>query len=107
MSDLYNKLSLQKERIKSLEIELSQAKQEYLTIQIQAGIQYKKDIARKYLSLWDRSNKFPVDDELTAVIFYLAGDTTVPNQKIELKFDGKEFKLFYFNQRLGAFICIA
>jgi len=107
MTDIYNKLSLQKEKIKLLEIELNQAKQDYLTIQIQAGIQYKKDIASKYLSMWDRSNRFPVDDELTAVIFYLAGDKSIPNQKIELKFDGKEFKLLYYNKRLQAFICIA
>jgi hypothetical protein len=107
MTDLYNKLSLQKEKISSLEKELILAKHEYLTIQIQAGIQYKKDLARKYLSLWDKSNKFPIDDELTQVIFYLAGDKTEKTPKTELKFDGVNFKFYYFNVRLQAYICIA
>lgn len=104
MTDLYNKLSEKKEEIEFLQLKLSQAKTDYLKLQIEGYRRYKLDLASKYMTLWDNSNKFPVDPELTNLIFFLMGDKEAKQPKIELKFNGQDFVLTYYNERLQVWL---
>lgn len=67
---------------------------------------YKKKLAFKYLTLWDKSNKFPKDPELYDAVMYIASgeyDSDGLAPKTEISYDNIDckFTLKYYNKRLS------
>jgi len=93
---------------KDLEIE----KARLLLLQKEYGERYKIAIVKKYMSFWSKSGKFPMDDELTKVVFYIGGldietlDLDCSNKipKTELKLNNNTFCFKYYNDRLEAWM---
>ena len=101
------RLTNQKQKIASLFNSHKKAIEEFNSLQIKFTDQYKHLIIKKYLNIWDQG-KFPLDNELTDMIFSLAGlpledGKTKPKTIITLN-DKCEFKLKYFNKRLKSWV---
>lgn len=77
---------------------------------------YKKEIVRTYTRRWTVSDKFPQDDELTRVIFYLADmdisdmglscNNKIPQTELSLDHVRMTFTFKYFNERLGQWLVL-
>ena len=95
------KLKTQANLIKYLEEETIKAKLDYIRLQRTLGQEYKNSVVRRYMGLWQASDKLPRDPELDQVIFHLAGLEVEKIPKTELKFsrDTNNFTFTYFNER--------
>ncbi|KKQ34590.1 MAG: hypothetical protein US52_C0053G0013 [candidate division WS6 bacterium GW2011_GWA2_37_6] len=94
---------------KALQTQKAKVKQEidkYFQLEKRFRNEYKLSVIRKYMTLWDKSGKFPLDPELTDTIFYLAGMPTESPPKIEFTLDKctYTYHLKYFNKRLNQYI---
>ena len=100
------KLKTQANLIKYLEEETIKAKLDYIRLQRTLGQEYKNAVVRRYMSLWQASDKLPRDQELDQVIFHLAGLEVERVPKTELKFDkdNYSFHFTYFNERLQTWL---
>ena len=72
---------------------------------------YIKAIVKKFMLLWNESDKFPKDDELTNVIFFMGGmpldkDQLSPDTQIHLDGTRNEFVFKYMNNRLNQWIVL-
>ena len=86
-----------------------ETEREYNNLQRKYAKIYENLIVKKYTALWDKSGEFPKDDELTNVIFYLAGInrddlTHIPNTEIRFNNEKGDFVFKYFNKRLNKYI---
>ena len=101
------KLAKQKEKIFTLQTDLTKEKTNLELLQKQFVVKYKHEIVRKYMKLRNKSGKFPYDDELTDVIFHLGGleiKSKAPNIRIKLDNITNTFKVTYYNKHLSEWI---
>lgn len=104
-----------REQVNSLKQKYDKVQTELIGLQEKYGNLYKKAIVLHYMTLWDKSGKFPLDNELTKVIFHLAGlnvsdlnldncSNTIPKNKLEFDSLQNRFRFYYFNERLNNWI---
>jgi len=66
---------------------------------------YKKEICKYYMNLWNKSGKFPRDDELTDAVFFIGGlDIERQAPDIRLSLYDNQFRLEYKNTRLDLWV---
>ena len=88
-SDIYGFFEDCKKQLDSKRLEVTQAydaynklERDFLTLQERLIKRYRYQVALSYLRAWDKSGKWPKDDELTNVIFILLGQQIDTSQKI-------------------------
>lgn len=106
------RLAEQKKIVSDLAFEHGRQESKLCAIQREYGEKYKIAIVKRFMATWEKSGKFPADDELTKVIFYLAGmeikgmeldcDNSVPDTSL-MEIDGV-FCFKYLNVRLHSWM---
>lgn len=108
-------LSGQKAKVGAIHKLLKAEQSKLLELQALCGERYKHQIVKKHMTLWRKSGKFPKDNELTKIIFYIGGlpikdlgleGTSKSIPKTELKLDNSTNRYYfkYFNERLDKWI---
>jgi hypothetical protein len=101
-----------KEEITKASKALSDAKLTLFKLQADYRFAYRKEIIRHYLTMWEKSDRFPKDQEFLNAVFHLANlpisdpEETQPQIKQTLDKD-HNYHISYYNIRLAKWVEIS